>query len=64
MKYKIYRYSKFHRYEIHVANKNIHISKYFVFGNHEVEIFKNNLGIKEINPLDHCPPQSQKNTFK
>jgi surface carbohydrate biosynthesis protein len=40
-----------HRYEIHAKNKNIHIPKYFVFGNHEVEIFKKNLGIKEIKPI-------------
>jgi surface carbohydrate biosynthesis protein len=31
-----------HRYDIHSQNKNIYIPNYFVIGDHEVEVFKNN----------------------
>ena len=40
-----------HRYEIHAKNKELHIPKYYVFGNYEVEIFKKNSGVKEIKPI-------------
>jgi surface carbohydrate biosynthesis protein len=40
-----------HRYEIHAKNKELYIPRYYVFGNYEVEIFKKNLGIKEIKPI-------------
>ena len=40
-----------HRYEIHAKNKEVYIPQYYVFGDHEVEIFRKNLGIKEIKPI-------------
>lgn len=53
-----------HRYEIHAKNNSFYIPQYYVFGNHEVEIFKKSPGIKEIKPIGSLSAAVAKAYFK
>ena len=53
-----------HRYEIHAKNNSFYIPQYYVFGNHEVEVFKKSPGIKEIKPIGSLSAAVAKDYFK